>query len=99
MIVRPVLQGPRLKLCAVIDRDRMRARSTIEGAVERERGFADAQRPADVADGRATLGLAQRVGDLFLGEFRALHRSPPIPGGPPKPSHSTVIFICRRFVG
>src|SRR6516164_196958 len=42
-----------------------------------ERGLADPQLPAHVADRAATLGLAQRVGDLLLGEFRALHRSRP----------------------
>src|SRR4029450_11951098 len=42
-----------------------------------ERGLADPQLPAHVADRGAALGLAQRVGDLLLGEFRALHRSRP----------------------
>ena len=33
--------------------------------------------PANVPYGGAVLGLAQRVGNLLLGEFRALHRSRP----------------------
>jgi hypothetical protein len=49
-----------------------------------ERRFAHAQLPADVANRRARLDLAQGVGDLLLGESRALHRSPPVCGGPPK---------------
>src|SRR5215475_3091941 len=49
-----------------------------------ERRLAHAELPADVPDRGAALDLAQRVGDLLLGELRALHRSPPVCGGPPK---------------
>src|SRR5262252_10940071 len=41
-----------------------------------ERGLADPQLPAHVADRRAAFGLAQRVRDLLLGESRALHEVP-----------------------
>jgi hypothetical protein len=50
-----------------------------------ERGFADAELPANVADRRAGLDLAEGIGDLLLGEFRALLRSRPFLSGPPKP--------------
>ena len=49
-----------------------------------ERGFADPQLPADVRDRRARLDLAQRIGDLLLGESRAMG-PPPVCGGPLKP--------------
>src|SRR5215831_14768036 len=70
-----------------------------------ERGLADPQLPAHVADRGAALGLAQRVGDLLFGELRALHRSPPVCGGPPKrqlyssfalPSFSGETSPCTR---
>src|SRR5215467_16359628 len=41
-----------------------------------KRRLAHAELPADVPDRGAALDLAQRVGDLLLGEFRALHRVP-----------------------
>lgn len=50
-----------------------------------DRRFTHPELPADVADRGVRLDLAQRVGDLLLGELRALHRSPPACGGPPKP--------------
>ena len=50
-----------------------------------ERGLADAQLAADVTDRGAGLDLAEGIGDLLLGEFRALLRSRPFLSGPPKP--------------
>src|SRR5215470_18056776 len=41
-----------------------------------ERRLAHAELPAHVADRSAALGVAQRVGDMLFGEFRALHRVP-----------------------
>src|SRR5262249_54658499 len=49
-----------------------------------ERGLADAELAADVWHRRAGFDLAERIRDLLLGELRALHRSPPGCGGPPK---------------
>ena len=40
---------------------------------EVERRLADAELARDVTSGRAALGLPDGVGDLLLGEFRALH--------------------------
>src|SRR6185436_18942630 len=51
-----------------------------------ERGFADPELAAHIADRCPGVGLAQCVGDLLLGEFRPLHRSPPWRSGPSKPS-------------
>jgi 2-polyprenyl-3-methyl-5-hydroxy-6-metoxy-1,4-benzoquinol methylase len=63
-----------------------------------KRRSTDAQVPADVADRRARLDLAEGVGHLLLGEFRALHQSPPVRGGPPK-QHFTLVLTCRHFRG
>ena len=64
-----------------------------------ERRLADAQRPADIANRRPSLGLAQGIGHLFLGELRALHWSHPFPFGDPRRRHRTSVLTCRRFWG
>jgi hypothetical protein len=42
-----------------------------------ERGLADAELAADVADRRSGVRLAERVGDLLLRELRLLYPVPP----------------------
>jgi hypothetical protein len=63
-----------------------------------ERGFADAQLPADVADRRAGLDLPKRLRDLLSGELRALHRSRPFVVDR-RSGNSTLVLGCRRFRG
>ena len=65
---------------------------------EVEGRFAHAHLPAHVADGPTALDFAQGVSNLLLAELRRLHRSLPLPGGPPTPSFCSS-FRCRRFRG
>ncbi len=67
-------------------------------APEQERGFADAEPAADVADWDAGLDLAERVRDLFFGEFRWLHWSRPFVMDR-RSRHRTLVLACRRFRG
>src|SRR5215467_1570567 len=63
-----------------------------------EGGLTDPQLPADVPDRGAALGLAQGVGHLLLGEFRALHRSRPF-WVDRRRRHFTLVLGCRCFWG
>src|SRR5215472_4207083 len=57
-----------------------------------------AQLPADVPDRGTALGLAQGVGHLLLGEFRALHRSRPF-WVDRRRRHFTLVLGRRCFRG
>jgi len=62
-----------------------------------ERGFADAELAAGV-DRRASLDLAEGIGDLLFGEFRSLHWSRSFVVDR-RSRHLTLVLICRRFRG
>src|SRR5215470_16553365 len=63
-----------------------------------EGGLTDPQLPADVPDRGTALGLAQSVGHLLFGEFRALHRSHPF-WVDRRRRHFTLVLGCRCFRG
>src|SRR5215470_17367120 len=63
-----------------------------------EGGLTDPQLPAHVPDRGPALGLAQGVGHLRLGEFRALHRSRPF-WVDRRRRHFTLVLGCRCFRG
>jgi hypothetical protein len=63
-----------------------------------EGGVTDPELPTQIANGGAGVGLANRVHDLFLREFRPLHRSTPFVKDRQR-CRRTLIFNRRRFRG
>src|SRR6185503_2789208 len=61
--------------------------------------LADAELAAHVADRRACLRLAERVGDLLLRKLRPLHPVPPLPWLRTAGTALTLVLGCRRFRG
>ena len=54
--------------------------------------------PAEITDQGSAYGLTDRINDLFLGEFRPLHRSTPF-ARDHRSRQCTLVSTSRRFSG